>query len=1479
MTNPENDDIDLRADCSSAADAADETQAITQDLSESAESPSNSGDVPEFVGRYRIDRLLGEGGFGAVYLARDDELQRFVTVKIPHAHRITSHAGLTAFLTEARTLAKLEHPNVVPVHDVGHTSDGICYVVSRYIDGSDLRARAKTSPLTIAESCDLVATIAEALHYVHTHGVIHRDVKPGNILLDKRSVPYLADFGLALLEETAAKSGVVVGSPSYMSPEQARGENHLVRGTADIFSLGLILYELISGVRVFRGDSALSVLQKVCELEVTPLREVNHEVPRELERICMKAISKRASDRHQTAVDLADDLHHFLAHYRGLGKSLSQPANDEAEDASAEQSKSNLGIPVVPRGLRSFGDEDAGFYSRLLPGPYDRDGMPESVLFWKRRVEQADSEDSFRVGLIYGPSGCGKSSFIKAGLMPILASHVTPVFVEAAPDATENRLLLRLRRRCPYLDTDLGLRESIAKLRHGDVMGQGKKVLIVIDQFEQWLYSVENPERSELADALRQCDGEHVQCILLVRDDFWLAFSRFMEHLEIELRHSKNMMLVDLFDPSHARRVLLEFGRAFGQLPTRESELTRDQRAFLTQTVEDLSEHGKVMPVRLALLAEMIKGKPWSTSTLKRIGGTEGVGVMFLDENFVSRNAPAGYQAHCKAVFAVLGELLPQPGTDLKGHMKSSDDLLEASGYRDRPKMFESLLRILDSELHLITRTDPEGRGDDASASYSGIQLAKTSYYQLAHDYLVSSIRQWQARMRQTTRRGRAEIRLAERAEVWQVRPEPRHLPSLIEWISIKVLASSRRWDDVQRRMMKQATRRYTTRLLVTAVVLIGGIFALTQYLAWNRANALTDQLLTAQVNQVPEILDQMTRYKSWTVERLGEIRSAKDSTPQQHLFSNLALLRAGRGSVSDIQPALLTADPQTLQLLCHELDSQDGLIAEALWEQLDDSSIVNESDASGRPFNRRFNAALVLAQYDPPPVEFSRSGETKTNGSSDENWREHATFVADQLIDFANIDRQYYPTILSLIRPAKHVLLGRLAEVMIDPEEKELRQNAAQTLLLDLLRDEPVTLTDHFLLASVDQIMPTLQLIDSNRDAIRPLLDEVVAQPIDHENLDWQTTSKRTSMAAALLLRHNASHQAIWSVFRNEGIPDARTMLIQRVEPLGVDPRLIAMQLQIEADSSIQCGLIQALGEFNPDELEGDLKDRTLTLIKGWFASANQASLRSTSLWFLRQWGESTWLEPRLTMPVAAHPSRDWRVDDEGHLMIRLPPIRPDDTYVLEAGAAEVTLDQLQRFDPEFRCSPENTPTGDSPATKPTYHEAVAYCNWLTRTMNLGESEVCYSDRTDPKADAAELHPDYRQRTGYRLATAEEWFHIRRGGSKTSFPFGENKDLVSGYAVFNERGLRGWPIGTAKPNDYGVFAMLTGLREWVSEVDPENPHRRGLCGVSFRYRHFRNYGSVEAERIGWGLPDLAYTFQGFRVVRSVPIQSPDEEQ
>jgi serine/threonine protein kinase len=277
--------------------------------------PETSGseeELPSRLGRYRVEKALGAGGFGRVYLAHDERLNRPVAIKVARRERIATPQDAEAYLTEARVLASLDHPHIVPVHDVGQTDTGLPFVVSKFIEGSDLAQRIRETRFSFSQSAQLVATVAEALQYAHQKRLVHRDLKPANILLDKDNNPYLTDFGLALREEDFGRGQGIAGTPAYMSPEQANGEGHLVDGRSDIFSLGVVFYEMLTGRRPFVANENVDLLRQITSVEVRPPRQLDLSIPKELERICLKALTKRPTERYTTAFDLAEDLRRFV---------------------------------------------------------------------------------------------------------------------------------------------------------------------------------------------------------------------------------------------------------------------------------------------------------------------------------------------------------------------------------------------------------------------------------------------------------------------------------------------------------------------------------------------------------------------------------------------------------------------------------------------------------------------------------------------------------------------------------------------------------------------------------------------------------------------------------------------------------------------------------------------------------------------------------------------------------------------------------------------------------------------------------------------------------------------------------------------------------------------------------------------------------------------------------------------------------------
>jgi serine/threonine protein kinase len=263
------------------------------------------------VGQFELQQRLGAGAMGEVWKAWDPRLQRAVAIKLPRSG-VLSEADLHRFLREGRAAAQLRHPRLSSVHEVGHDGDKT-FIVTDYVEGINLKQYLATNRLHYRAIAKLCAEIAEALHHAHEHGVVHRDLKPANIVVDPAGQPHVIDFGLAKWssdERDLTLKGDLLGTPAYMSPEQATGNSAKVGPASDVYALGVILYEMLAGRCPFTGEFT-SVIHQIPRQDPPPLRAANPTIPRDLETVCLKALEKSPQRRYTTAQEMAEDLRRF----------------------------------------------------------------------------------------------------------------------------------------------------------------------------------------------------------------------------------------------------------------------------------------------------------------------------------------------------------------------------------------------------------------------------------------------------------------------------------------------------------------------------------------------------------------------------------------------------------------------------------------------------------------------------------------------------------------------------------------------------------------------------------------------------------------------------------------------------------------------------------------------------------------------------------------------------------------------------------------------------------------------------------------------------------------------------------------------------------------------------------------------------------------------------------------------------------------
>lgn len=1421
--------------------------------------PPASPSKPRYFGRYRVVGRLGAGAFGRVYLASDEMLNRTVAIKAPSPALFRSSRQVRMFLDEARMAAKLNHPAIVGVYDVGRQDDGTIYIVLEYVEGEPLSRMLEAGTLSVDRLAGLLAGVSEAVHHAHEKGLVHRDLKPGNIVVDTNGNPHVADFGLALHVDVQHRHcGEIAGTATYMAPEQVRGEAHRLDGRTDVWALGIILYRALCGRTPFSGDTE-EVFDAILHHDPRPVRQVNDAIPRELERICLKCLSKRMSDRYESAFDLAGDLRQWLAGAHG-----------------AAASSESVSIQVACKGLRSFEEDDADGFVSLLPGPRGRDGLPESIRFWKSRIETSAADSAFSVGLIYGPTGCGKSSFVKAGLLPRLDSAVRTIYVESSAQGTEAKLLAALRREYPDVAIDHGLDLAAAAIRERR-RPAGDKLLIVLDQFEQWLHHHADGRDSQLLRALRQCDGDALSALVLVRDDFWMAVTRFMRALEVPLVEGQNCAAVELLDASHARKVLTRFGYAFGKLP--DGANGPDASRFMDEAVSGLAgPDGRVIPVRLILFAEMVRNRPWVPETLRSLGGIEGIGVMFLDETFGERSAPLAYRLHRASVLAVLRALLPEPPSDLKGAQQSRSALQEAAGYADRPADFDQLLHILDNELRMVTPVDadvPDGAPsgpDDPPAE---------AHYQLTHDYLVSPLRQWLTRKQRETRAGRAELRLAERTARWTSTPERRQLPTSWEWLAIRAFTSPAGWTPTQRTMMRAATRYYVQ----TAAALLASLFIGIAALAFERrhaAHGLAQARVQEQVRQLwnvdfgylPALLDRLDEHPDLSQALVSEHLRRPSTRAAERVRGELALARRGAADLNYLSARLLDAHGPEHATLRTELRPSKARLVPGLW------SVLADAHAPG---SRRLAAAAALVDYEPTGPGWAAAARPIVRDLIAQNPLLATDWVQDLL-------------------PVRAVLRDALVQAFSDPTVDEAQKSLAASILADYGAADERYLSDDLLAelvldANRAQSSMLMPLINRQRAKMVGRLERALAKAIPLIPDDGHRREvDRHANAAETLLRLGRA-DAFWPMLKQSEDPRLRTRLIDRGAPGLASWQQLSARLAAEKDGTVRQAILLSLAESHgaPDALDRLAVDEGLLAIH---KADPDPGVHSAAEWMLNRRG----LGEKITATkraLAGEPpnGKRWFITSQLQTMIVIPapvtflmgspgheawhesnePLREvtiDHPFAISA--QEVSIENFKAFRDDVRFDEKIQQNVQCAVAFVSWFDAAMYCRWLSEQdeEKIPEAQRCYPPVDEINKDMT-LSADHLSRQGYRLPTEAEWEYAARAGALTRWFFGDSVASLDFYAWSgrnSEEHIR--PGGQLRPNPLGLFDVYGNVEEWCDVVRlPSSIVKRSFRGGSYRSgpRYLRSAWTAGAEA------DKSVSVQGFRIVRILPRPATDD--
>lgn len=1414
-----------------------------------------SGELDE-SGRYYIQHLLGRGAFGGVYLANDTVLGRRVAIKVID-HPAISRERVIA---EARAVAKLSHPNIVVVYDTGLSKDGFAFIVLELIEERALSETLSDRSLTFNRAVDLILAVTQAAGAAHLAGIVHRDLKPANILVDGAGKPRVTDFGLAQDINSNRVTGEVAGTPGYMAPEQIRGESHRIDARTDLWAIGAILFELLAGQKAVSPETHRRQARNLQPLAPLVLPPSDKVIPPELLAICRRCMAFAQGDRYQSAFEIIDDLKAWTE-----------------EDKPGEPASRS--IPVVPKGLWSFDESDGEFFLTLLPGPVDRFGLPGSIRFWKQRVETRDPASMLTVGVCYGSSGCGKSSLIRAGLLPRLTENIAVIWITATPQQTESQLLERLRRSYPLLPRDRELADSVAWIRAQNARHPLAKTLIVIDQFEQWLSRPLLMASSPLASALRQCDG-HVACLVIIRDDFWLPVSRFMQLLEIPLKQGQNVALVDLFDIEHAVRVLTAFGAAWNKLEQNsEAEIAANQ-VFLRTAVNELAIDGRVACIHLVFFAEAWKKTDWTLETLRRLGGPHGSMERHLDE-LLSRGPRAATVPEFETpTRQILSALLPADSNSIKGQPQSRDSLIRLCGPTVGSEAVGVLLDWLDQELRLISRQE-----NDIEQTAAAMQPVVS--YQLTHDFLVGLVRSWLERRRRETARGRAEILLAERTRWWKDHPSSRQLPGFVEWLRIRAFTRRGSRSLAEQQLLRAADNFYlsrTTLFLFICCLIIGGTKEVSLRV---QAAATTSRLIDAEIADVPAILAESSSNSARRNVRLQGLLDQPELDRDKELRIRLGLLSDDPKQISHLLTYLRQSTPDEVEVISavlktnrHLLEIEPAIVE--LWNGIDDPEW---SDFG------KLRVAALLANHDQDNLRWKQLTGNLLNWLSSEP--PHLASAWIRL--FTPIGPHVTDELAAVIKsnttdPSREIALeafifyqfdhpGQIVEIVPSLHAREF------SFVFEPFRRQR------------DAAIAALERKTNKLQATYQALPESAGHEDEQKRDQFSRQISKLIFAEALL--------SYWPSYLKSleycSEPRLRTLLIHESSAAKLDrgqmwKQLASIAEQEDHNPGACSGLLLALGSADREKF---LAPQHETLLKEIFTRHPDPGVHSAAEWLLRVFDRELLID-EMKRELAWHEPRGkqkWYILKNGLTFAVIEPIqftmggpkwsKPNGTVEMSIkrryaiSTTKVTTRQYsQLFPGQAAPLPPSSPASREPVVSVSLNQALNYCLLLGTENGIVSGDQSLELANDNDLETVVAKRECLRTHGYRLPTSVELEAAFRAGTTTLRHFGYAPEYIKFYEWYleNSGGVK-HPVALLRPNSWGLFDCVGNVFDICLDTALRNPEKGSLqdvLSVNPIYVKFRGGAIgvvpdfVTSSNSGTGLA-AGQSHTGFRVARTLP--------